>query len=127
MTDRKMLGKDDILGKVNLKTEDVDVPEWGGSVRVRELSAEERDSYENELLVVRQEGRKTTVTPNLRNAKAKIVVRAVIDEEGNRLFEDKDVDRLGKLSAQAIDRVAEVVSRLSGLTPKDVEELTGNS
>ena len=40
----KRLSKDDILGVEDLSTEDVEVPEWGGMVTLRELKGSERDT-----------------------------------------------------------------------------------
>jgi hypothetical protein len=49
-----------------------------------------------------------------------------VDEIGKRLFQGAAVKRLGEKSAQALSRVVDVASRLSGLTESDVKELTGN-
>ena len=37
------LSKDQILGAVDFSFVEVEVPEWGGTVRIRGLSAAERD------------------------------------------------------------------------------------
>ena len=42
----KALTRDEILGADDLKTESVKVPEWGGTVLVRELTGAERDEWE---------------------------------------------------------------------------------
>ena len=41
-----LLTKSAILAANDLKTQDVDVPEWGGAVRVRAFSGRERDAFE---------------------------------------------------------------------------------
>jgi hypothetical protein len=117
-----LLGRDAILAASDATTEDVDVPEWGGTVRVRGLSGTERDQFEASMLVKR--GRHRDVT--LINARAKLVSLAVIDESGERVFSDSDVAELGHKSAAALTRVYEVASRLSGLSEADVDELEGN-
>jgi len=43
------LNKEQILRADDLKTEEVDVPEWGGSVRVRVLTGTERDAFESSI------------------------------------------------------------------------------
>jgi hypothetical protein len=51
----------------------------------------------------------------------------MVDGEGKRLFRSEaEVRRLGEKSADALSRVADVATRLSGLSAGDVEELTGN-
>lgn len=116
------LTRDVILEAEDLLYEDVEVPEWGGTVRVRGMTGAERDAFESE--VVEQRGKKARL--NMQNFRAKLVARSVVDEEGKRLFSDKDAHNLGKKSAAALDRVFGVAQRLSGLSDKDVEELVEN-
>ena len=44
------LSRDTILQREDIKTEDVEVPEWGGTVRVRGMSGVERDAFEAGLI-----------------------------------------------------------------------------
>ena len=110
-----------------LKQEVVEVPEWGGIVRVRELTADERDEYEQSLMEARRFGKKIEVKPNFKSAKAKIVCKCIIDEAGNRMLADKDVLWVGKKSSAVLNRLADVIQRLSGMMEKDLEDLEGNS
>ena len=55
-----------------------------------------------------------------------MAANGIIGEDGKRLFTDIEVSKLAEKSAEALDRVVEVVSRLSGLTPEDAEFLEGN-
>lgn len=119
----KLLTRDAILQAEDLPTEDIEVEEWGGAVRVRALTGAERDAFEQSI--VEQRGKSTRM--NLRNIRAKLVALTVVDADGKRLFSDKDAELLGKKSAAALDRVFEVAQRLSGLSPEDMEELSGNS
>lgn len=120
-----LLSRDQILDAVDLKTEEVQVPEWGGSVLVRGLNGTERDAYENGL--IRMEGQ--SAKSNLLNMRAKLVALCLVDEKGGRLFADTDIRALGRKSASALERVYEVAARLSGLsTPEHDadEEAEGN-
>lgn len=113
------LGHDDILKATALKTEDVPVPEWGGSVLVRELRGRERDEWEASLAVMRGK----QMVPDVGNMRAKLAARVIVDEDLEPVFTQADVNALGELSAAALDRVFEVASRLSGLQPDAVEEM----
>ena len=113
------LTRDAILAAASLKTEDVKVPEWGGTIRVRELTGRERDEWEASLAV--QRGKQ--MVPDVANMRAKLAARCIIGEDGEPLFTQSDVHALGDLSAAALDRVFEVASRLSGLNEKDLEDL----
>ena len=114
------MDRDAILAADDMTFEVVDVPEWGGKVRVRSLSGTERDAYE--VAITRQRG--TDVTLNLVNARAKLVVLTVVDDAGQRVFSDDDVAEVGKKNAHALNRIFEVAQRLAGLTDADVKELS---
>lgn len=117
------LSRDQILEAKDLETREVDCPEWGGSVLVRALSGTDRDAYEASLVQIRGKQQ----VPNLANIRAKLVARAVVDEDGNRLFTDADIKALGQKSAAALGRVFTVAAEMSGLDDKDIEEIEGNS
>jgi len=115
-----LLSREAILGADDRATEDVEVPEWGGTVRVRALSGTERDAYEASLVQVGPNG---TQKLTLANARARLVSLSAVDEAGERLFtKEADVTALGKKSAAALQRVWAASSRLSGLTDEDVEK-----
>lgn len=116
------LSRAEILARKKLRAELVDVPEWGGSVYVRELTAAERDHWEGGLISL--EGKTTSMTFD--NARATLAAATIVDPDGKRLFTTDDVDELGQLSGAALDRVYGVATRLSGITETDVEELAKN-
>lgn len=117
-----LLTRDMILQANDLPTEDVEVPEWGGAVRVRTLSGRERDQFE--ASVVEQHGKRQRI--DTRDLRAKLVALAVVDERGQRMFTEADVVTLSGKSAAALQRVFDVARRLSGLSDQDVEELEKN-
>ena len=118
-----LLSKTAILAAQDLQTEDVEVPEWGGAVRVRSFTGRERDAFEASM--VRGDGKDRKV--DLTNMRARLVGLTVIDETGQRLFTDDEVDLLGAKSGAALDRVFAVAQKLNGLSGADVEELSKNS
>lgn len=116
------LSRSQILAAADIAFEDVAVPEWGGTVRVRGLTGAERDAFE--ASIVTQHGKQQRI--DLQNMRARFVALSVCDEQGARVFGDRDVEALGAKSASALQRVFEVAQRLSGLSASDVEELTKN-
>src|SRR5215472_5794653 len=114
------LSRDDILKAADNDPEEVDVPEWGGTVLVRGMTGRERDAFEVSMLTPGRGGRRTVDPANVR---AKLVARCVVDDDGNRLFTDADVAELGGKSAAAVDRVYSVAARLSGMAGGDQEDL----
>jgi hypothetical protein len=107
------------LAAVALPTETVPVPELGGVVTVRGLSAADRDAFEKSMWVKKGKTRDL----NMANIRARLVALCVVDEQGERMFQDADVDALGQVRADVIDRLFGVSQRLSGLGDTDVEEL----
>lgn len=118
-----MLDRAAILGKQDIRVEELYIPEWAGTVRVKALNGLERDSYEQSVLDQRGKSMKV----DLRNARAKLVSLALVDHDGQRLFTDDDVVMLGTKSAAAIDRIYDVASALAGISDTDLDELLGNS
>lgn len=117
-----LLTRDEILNADDRKTEEVEVPEWGGSVLVRTLSGKERDAYESGTITVKS-GKQVE---NFENLRARLVALCLVDEKGVRLFNTKDVTSLGNKSAAALQRVYNKCQELNAVTDKDVEELTEN-
>jgi hypothetical protein len=121
----RLLTKDDILDKEDRATEIVEVPEWGGAVTVRALSGTERDHYEGSMVRYQRTDKGTVEIKSVEteNVRARLVSLSVVDEEGKRMFAEKDVLALGDKSAAALNRLFDVAQRLSALTNRDVEEL----
>lgn len=119
--------RDLILNAQDIKTENVTVPEWGCDVFIKGLTGAERDSYEQSMFTVSENGKKVDVKMNRGNLRAKLLVKTICDEAGNRIFTDSDVDALGSKSASALERLFPVAQKLSGLSDKDVEDIEKNS
>src|SRR5262245_8777867 len=117
----KLLSRDDIRSADDLRAEVVDVPEWGGAVRVRMLSGAEADAFEAGRLD--RQGK-----PDLDNFRAAMVAECVVDDEGRRLFTPADAEWLGRKGVAALDRVFQAASRLNGMgrRPDPFEQTTGN-
>lgn len=111
-----ILNRDSILKADDLPREEVQVPEWGGSVLVRTMSGSERDRFEANHLK----------NPD-RDVRARLAVATVCDEAGKPLFSEADVATLGTKSAAALDRILPVAMKLNGIGKRDIEELEGNS
>ena len=118
-----MLTRDDILAKDDLPVERVSVPEWGGHVYVRTLSARERDAFEAAQLI---QG-KRRVRLDLQDVRARFAALVICDQHGKPLFTHHDIPKLTSKSAAALNRIYEAGQRLNGMTDEDFEELAKNS
>ena len=64
---------------------------------------------------------------SMANMRARLVAMSAIDDQGERLFTNKEASQLGDKSATALNRLFEVCCRLSGITSDDVDKLEKNS
>lgn len=117
------LTRDQIFAAPDVETEEVHVPQWGGSVLVKAITARERDQFEMSILT----GKGKNMDVVKENMRAKLVVIAVVDPDGKRIFSETDVKKLGEKSAAAIDLIYGVASRLAGLSGEDQDALAKNS
>lgn len=113
-----LLSKEAILSANDRKFEDVQVPEWGGAVRVQTIPALEHDKWV-------AENQKAGVSEL--NFRIHYVALCCVDEAGNRLFDASDVKALGEKSSKALSRIFEVATRLNGLSAPAGAELEKNS
>jgi len=119
----ELLSKGAIVGVQDLKTEAVDVPEWGGAVSVRTMTGADRDAFENSLVTIAADG---TRKPDMVNMRAKLVALTLVDEAGAPMFTLKELDLLAAKSAAALDRIFQVAQRLNGLGLAGVEAAEKN-
>ena len=120
------LTREQILGRDDLKREVIEVPEWGGSIVIRELRASEREVFEKR--VIQAGGSGPGFAKTLGDLRASLVVKCIIDPAtGERIFDDSDVKALNENSATAIARVFALCSRLSGISSEVVDSVVGES
>ncbi len=118
---RKFVTREEILKASDIRTKDIEVKEWGGSVRLKSLTAAERDAFTKSIAVGR--GRDKDV--DLQNIRAKFVSLCLVNEEGQRLF-NKPSD-LGAKSSSVIEKLYTEAAAMSGLTEEQLQEAIKNS
>jgi len=114
----RYLTRADILAADDIQYRVVEVPEWGGPVRLKSMTGTERDAYDAESY--RQQAAATTpeagtVPGSIANFRVRRVARSIVDERGRRVFSDADMAALGAKNGAVIDRLDDVVAELSGL------------
>ena len=113
-----MLTRAAIFAAEDLKSEIVGVPEWGGAVKVQEMSGALRIRWENAVAGLGADA-------GLKILGA-LVVCSVVDESGEPLFTDADIDALGKKTAAALTLVYNAATKVSGLRPADLDNAVKN-
>jgi hypothetical protein len=112
-----MLNKEQILGAADIKSVDVDVPEWGGTVRVVMLSGTARDALQTQVA-----GNKS---PSL--FEAALIAATAVDDSGAPIFAADDVAALQAKSTAALQRVSDAAMKLNRLGGKATDEAEKNS
>ncbi len=110
-----MLTREEILSKVSLKTEKVTIEELFGEVIVSEMSGAMRDEWEQ---AIREKG----ADGKFISLRAKLVAFTVIDEKGERVFSDGDIQSIGKLPSVILEKICVVAMRLNGLGADAIEK-----
>jgi len=116
------LTKSDILKADDLKMEEVEIPEWNGSVFVTELTGDARDEFEQYLAQLeekRQEG-------NFMHLRAALAAATIVDEKKERMFTFNEIKQLGKKNGKALDRIFEAANKLNKVFGTERESVEKN-
>lgn len=104
--------RDTILDADDIRTSDLEIPEWGVTVRVKGMSGRER------MRLVEATQAKTR-----EHFYSDILISLVVDPDtGEKIFDPADRDRLADKSGAALERIAQEAIRLSGVSVDEAEE-----
>lgn len=103
------LTRSEILERRSFRTETVEVPEWGGAVRLREMSGADRQAIQAAVLRA-QKGPSAS-----EDVHAHVVACAAVNENGEKIFSPSDVPALSRQPAGLLKRLAEKALEISGL------------
>ena len=119
------LTREQILGKVDIAIKEIEVPEWGGSVHIRQLTRGEQDTYlkrqtgesrlKQDAGATQQEISGVTIYGH----DAYLCACGICDSEGSALFKQEDIKALDKKNGAVIGRIAVAIVEFSEMK-KDV-------
>lgn len=111
-----------ILEQPTLVIEELVVPEWGSKkIRLKHLSAKERDDFETSMIKMGKGGRQEMNNSNFR---ARLVQLAAVKVDGSPLFTRHDIKTLGNLPASGLQRVFNKINEMSAFSEDDLKDLT---
>ncbi len=108
----------DAWAKASLKTDEVEVEELGGTVRIRELPAAYSAAVQ-EHVTMKTVGNEQFGSVDLVTQERLKFTYAVIDDDGEQMFTEDEVRDLAQNHGRAFRTVLEAVDNLSGLTEED--------
>lgn len=109
--DKHFLTAKDILDSNDLETAEMEVPEWGGTLRLRVMTADEAIKFQDVLN-----------TPAKKSAWVKLLALCAVDADGNRLFSDREMELLKKKSTAVFLRLQDFLLKLNGFTQEAADK-----
>jgi len=106
------MNKSELFKSYSLKTDTVEVTNWGGTVHIRELSAGAIDRMRSV-----GEGKELQMA-------ATVIIEGVISAEGKKFFVQNDMNAILDMSVSDLNKVSEAILDLTGLMGQadEVEE-----
>ena len=107
------MNKSELFKSYALKTDTIEVANWGGTVHIRELSAGAIDRMRSV-----GEGKELQMA-------ATVIIEGVVSEEGKKFFVQNDMNAILEMSVTDLNKVSEAILDLTGLmgdTPEDEED-----
>lgn len=105
---KKYLTAEEIIAASDIQVVELDVPEWGGTVRLRSMDALAAAQYLE------------TAQKNAKDAQVQVLLASAVDGNGMPLFKDQSVlSALRKKSLKALMRVQGAAMDLNGLRNLD--------
>lgn len=120
----RVLSRQEIIDAKDIDSQTIDVPEWGGSVVVRVMSAADRNRFEQSIVSIDKDGKRV---PSMENFRCKVVCACLVDERGFPLFGPDEIDDLAMKSSQVIERLADIALAMNGMGANAVDDAVKNS
>lgn len=115
-----VLDKAAILAFANnaaLKVEKIELPEMGGEVYIKELTAGEREALEKQM---QSQTDKNAV-------RATVFVHSVCNADGELMFDVEDIEAIKQLPSRPVIKVFNRSNEINGITPEQVDTAEKNS
>ena len=123
-----LLNFDDIVASQDKEYEDVEVPEWGGTVRIATMSGEDRDRWELSMMQADDSSERGFKLNFDAYSRVRLVAMCLVDDNFNRIFVTKEqIEKLSQKSGKVMDLLYDVAQRVNGITESDIDDLEKNS
>lgn len=113
-----LLGKEQLLQSPSLATQDVELPEFGGTLRIREWTGADNDAFGKAVDGIKFDGAMF----------AAAVAVSAVDDRGNRLFDmNGDLTRIASTwPKSALQRVWNAVQSMNRIGQQGLEDAEKN-
>lgn len=111
----------DAWDKSSLRQEEVEVPELGGSVLIRELPAEYAAEVASHIEIKEVAGARFASVDKAKMERLQFAF-GVIGDGGDPLFSEDETADIARKHGSAYNRVIEAIDELSGINKEDIEQ-----
>lgn len=132
-----LLNRNQILEAKDIKTKDIEVKEWGGTIRIKQLSAKEYNDITMNMVNIRkmaakQLSSKKNADENLedainelaiKNQKILLLIKSIVDENMKPLFTEADLELLYQKNTNVIDKI---IAEIEEFNANSIEETKKN-
>lgn len=113
---KRILSATEIEKASDLKTEEIDVKEWGGTVAIRELSVAKRQEYSDYI----------ATKPKDSDIVVAIIAMSLVGADGSPLFQIEDMKALQNRSPAVLQNICKKIYTLNGLDEASQEKIEKN-
>ena len=117
----QLLNKQQILGAEDRGGKTVEVPEWGGAVRLTELTAAD---FNDLASFAQRNPEKSGAETRYRE---RFLARCIVDEHGTRLFTDEDIETLSGKCGRVVQRLFVEAQKVNALDAAAIGDAEKNS
>jgi hypothetical protein len=131
-----LLNRNQILEAKDIKTKDIEVKEWGGTIRIKQLSAKEYNDITMNMVNIRkmaakQLSSKKNADENLedaineiaiKNQKILLIIKSVVDENMKPLFSEADMELLYQKNTNVIDKIIAEIEEFNAVSSEDAKK-----
>ncbi len=129
-----LLSREQILEAKDIQTKVISVPEWGGDIMIKQLSAKEYNDITMSMVNIRKMAAKQISKKNsddvedainenaIKNQKILLVVKSVVDENMKPLFTEADMELLYQKNTNVIDKIIAEIEEFNSVSTEDTKK-----
>lgn len=118
------LTREQILSNKSFRSKVIEIPEWGGEVRLKAMSGADREAME--AAVYEDVGGKMQLKKGVSYI-AEMLIRTWCDDDGNLLFKPDEINLIQEKDAVILARIFKVATEVNGLSGEEEREIEKNS
>lgn len=130
-----LLNRNQILEAKDIKTKVIPVPEWGGDIMIKQLSAKEYNDITMNMVNIKKMAAKQLSKKNgdenleeainelaIKNQKILLLIKSIVDENMKPLFSEADMELLYQKNTNVIDKIIAEIEEFNSVSTEDAKK-----